>query len=312
MASLEKAPVIGVIAGPTASGKTRLAVELAQRLSCEIVGADSMQVFRGFDIGAAKPSAQELSGVRHHLIDVAQPDEPFDAARYVREADAAISQISGRGRGVLVVGGTGLYLRALLHGLHAAPPADAAVRSGVLEEAKREGWAAMHARLAAVDPVAASRLHPNDGVRIGRALEVYEVSGIPMSTWQREHGFDKWRYRAVFLGVLRPRDELCQIIDARVDAMMAAGFLGEVEGLLAAGCSPTCKPMQGLGYKRLVEYLRQELSLEAAVEKIKTDTRRFAKRQMTWFRKEKGLEWVEPRAQEVAGRLEGLLDPLST
>lgn len=306
MLSPEEKQAIGVIAGPTASGKTGLAVALARRLGAELVGADSVQVFRGFDIGTAKPSAEELGGVPHHLIDVADPDEPYDAARYIREADASIAEIRDRGHVPLVVGGTGLYLRALLHGLHEAPPGDTRVRAEIREEATQKGWPALHARLEAVDPVTAARLHPNDGVRIGRALEVYRVSNVPMSKWQNEHGFENWRYDTVFLGIARPREELCRIIDARVDAMMASGFLGEVEGLLQAGCSPACKPMQALGYKRLVEHLSGQLPLEAAVEKIKTDTRRFAKRQMTWFRKEEGISWIPPHFDEMARRLEVL------
>ncbi len=293
-------PPLVVIAGPTATGKTGVAVTLAAALDAEVVSADSMQVYRGFDIGTAKPAAEELQGVPHHLIDIADPEEPFDAAAFVQAADAAIQDIAARDRRVLVVGGTGLYLRTLLHGLQKGPRPDPRIRREIEEEAAREGWPALHERLCARDPETAERLHPNDGVRILRALEVMASSGIPISEWQKRHRFGEQRYETLYLGLTRPREELNRRINERVDAMMAAGWLDEVRGLLDRGLNPGLKPLQGLGYRRLAAHLRGELSLEEAVEKTKTDTRRFAKRQVTWFKKEPELRWIPPDPAEIA------------
>jgi tRNA dimethylallyltransferase len=297
-------PKLLVIAGPTASGKTSFAVNLAVEFEAEIVGADSMQVYRGLDIGTAKPSTEELKGVAHHLMDLVNPDESFDAARFVEEADRAIADISGRGKRVIVAGGTGLYLRALLHGLHQGPASTPEIRAEINDRAKQEGWPALHAELLSKDPKIAQRLHPNDGVRIGRALEVFQASGVPMSEWQRRHAFSRSRYESLIMGIEWQRDELNQKIEKRTQEMMDAGLLKEVKSLLAAGWGSELKPMQGLGYRRLCEHLAGELSLEEAVEKIKTDTRRFAKRQMTWFKKEPGLEWVAPSDKQIKSRAE--------
>ncbi len=287
-------PKIAVIAGPTASGKTGLSVELAKRLDAEIVNADSMQVFRGFDIGTAKPSIEERGGVPHHLFDIASAHEPFDAARFVGVADAAIRDISERHKRVLVVGGTGLYIRVLLHGLQSGPPPDAALRASLHARAETEGREALHRSLMEIDPQTAKRLHPNDLVRVVRALETAMTGGTTLTEWQEQHGFKEDRYAFLLLGLSRQRTDLNEAVNRRVDAMMAAGFLNEVRGLLDRGVAPSAKPMQALGYKRLVQFLSGELSLDFAVEQIKTDTRRFAKRQMTWFKKEPGLCWIDP------------------
>ncbi len=292
------APLL-VITGPTASGKTTLAVEVALALGGEIVGADSMQVYRGLDIGTAKPTKEELRGVRHHLIDVADPDEPFDAARYMPMADEVIADIHRRGKQVIVAGGTGLYIRVLLHGLHEGPPPSPGVRKKLQKRAESEGWPALHKELSLCDPESARRLHPNDGVRIIRALEIFESSGIPMSEWQQRHGFEKWRYPVLLLGIRRKREELNTIIDRRVGEMMEDGFQGEVKRLLKAGYGPELKPMQALGYRHLTAFFSGELGLEEAVEAIKTDTRRFAKRQMTWLRRESGIAWIDPDMTEM-------------
>ena len=290
-------PPIVVICGPTASGKTGLAVELAQRFDAEVINADSMQVFRGFDIGTAKPDTEERQGIPHHLIDIADPTEPFDAARFTAVADAAAEEIAARGKRVLVAGGTGLYIRALLHGLQAGPPPDPVLRESLNRRAEIEGPAVLHQELTAVDPEAAARLHPNDRVRVVRALEVAISSGVTLSEWQQRHGFKEDRYRFLLLAIEHPRETLGRIIDDRVERMMAAGFLEEVKQLLAASVPSDAKPMQALGYKRLVAHLLGEISLSEAVEQIKTDTRRFAKRQMTWFRKEPGLQWILPNVE---------------
>jgi tRNA dimethylallyltransferase len=288
----ENRPPLVIIGGPTATGKTGFGVTLARALGAEIISADSMQVYRGFDIGTAKPTAEEMGGVRHHLIDVAAPDEPYDASRFVAEADRAVANIAARGTKAVVGGGTGLYIRALLHGLHPAPPPSEEIRSRIQARAAQTGWPALHARLREIDPISADRLHPNDGVRILRALEVFEQSGTPISEWQSNHGFAEQRYRALLIGLERPRETLYRRINTRVDQMMSAGFLPEVTDLLAQGLSPSLKPMQALGYRRLVAHRQGSLSLAEAVEKTKTDTRRFAKRQLTWFKGEPALIWL--------------------
>jgi tRNA dimethylallyltransferase len=258
-----------------------------------------MQVYRGLDIGTAKPLPEELRGVPHHLLDIVDPDEPFDASRFIQEADKALMDIASRGRPAILVGGTGLYIRALLHGLHGGPPPDATVRENILKRAGEQGWPALHLELGNRDPKSAARLHPNDGVRILRALEVIEASGITMGEWQDKHAFAEKRYEFEMLCLNRPREELNWRIEARVDEMMQRGFLAEVQALLKKGYGPELKPMQGLGYRRLTEHLQGQLSLEEAVEKIKIDTRRFAKRQVTWFKKEPNARWTEPDADSI-------------
>ncbi|MDJ0766078.1 MAG: tRNA (adenosine(37)-N6)-dimethylallyltransferase MiaA [Myxococcota bacterium] len=295
-------PSILVIAGPTASGKTTIALALANAFGGELIGADSMQVFRYLNIGTATPTAEELGGIRHALINILEPDQPFDASQYVVAADQAIADCAARGVNPIVVGGTGLYIRALLHGLHRAPPPQEDVRAHFLAKAEQDGWPAMHQELARIDPKTAARLHPNDGVRIVRALEVLASSGIPMSEWQERHGFAKWRYRACILGIDHPREVLYRRIEDRVDQMMAQGFLDEVKDLVQRGFSRDLKPMQGLGYRQLMAHLAGETGLEDAVADIKKETRRFAKRQITWFKKELGLEWVGPDQDDILKR----------
>jgi len=243
---------IVIVAGPTATGKTGAAISLAKKHGAEVVSADSMQVYRGLDIGTAKPDLEERQGIPHHLIDVADPDEPFDTERYIRTADETIADIHGRGKRVIVAGGTGLYLRALLHGLQEGPKPDPALREELIIRAEKEGWPRLHRELEAVDPETAERLHPNDGVRIVRALEVVLASGVPMSTWHREHRFRPRRYEALFLVLNRPRADLVARIHRRADQMMEQGFLEEVRGLFAKGFGAELKPMQGLGYPACV------------------------------------------------------------
>ena len=287
------APVF-TIGGPTCTGKTELALAVARAVDGELVGADSMQVYRGMEIGTAAPRPEELSGIAHHLLGIVAPDQPYDAAAFARDADRAIAGIAARGRRAIVVGGTGLYLRVLLKGLQAAPGPDPGIRADIMDRAGRDGWPSLHAELQKLDLETARRLHPNDGVRILRALEVVLQSGVPMSEWQARHGFAEARYRFALVGVERDKEGLSVRIDARVERMLADGFLDEVRALLAAGYAPTLKPMQGLGYKRLCQHLAGELTLEEARDKIKADTRKLAKRQRTWFRGEPDLRWLPP------------------
>jgi len=280
-----------VILGPTAVGKTEVGIELAQRWNAEIISADSSAVYRGLDIGSAKPTPEEQQRVRFHLIDVVNPDEVFTAARFRELALQAIEDIQRRGKRVLIVGGTGLYIRVLLHGFSLAPPpADPEIRAHWKAELERVGAPALHERLKQIDPVAAARIHPNDAVRITRALEVYEMTGVPISQWQRRAEAE---LPALKIGLTMPRELLYQRIDARVDQMIQRGMLQEVQQLLQKGYNPEQPALKGLGYRHLIGYIQGRVSWDEAVRLWKRDTRRFAKRQMTWFRKEPGIHWID-------------------
>jgi tRNA dimethylallyltransferase len=279
--TMDARPLVAVV-GPTAVGKTALSLELAEALDGEIVSADSRQIYRYMDIGTAKPMPAERARAPHHLIDVVDPDQPLTLAEYQRLAYAAIADIHARGRLPLLVGGTGLYVRAVLDGLRipAAPP-DAKLRARLEEEAAAAGALALHARLAALDPTAAARIDPRNVRRVIRALEVCLTTGRPISEQQQAAPPP---YRTLRLGLTRPRAELYARIDARVDAMLAAGLVDEVRALLARGYSPHLPALSGLGYRQIIRYLAGELSLEEAVQEIKRQTRRFVRQQQTWFR----------------------------
>jgi len=283
---------ICVVAGPTASGKTALAVALARRLGGEIVNADSQQVYRGLDVGTAKPTAEERAAAPHHLVDVAEPGEGMDAARFAALADAAIADVAARGRFPIVAGGTGLYLRALLHGVVAAPGRDPALRARLEEEAERLGRPALHARLAAVDAAAAGRIRPNDLVRIVRALEIAAGGRLP-SDLHAAHAFGEDRYDAVLFALDPPRAELHARIDARVREMFEGGLLDEARALLARfdGALP---PKLPIGYPEAVAAARGELPVEEAIRRVQVAHRRYARRQIVWLRKERGVEWIRP------------------
>lgn len=281
-----------VVVGPTASGKTELSLRLAEALNGEIVGADSVQIYRYFDIGAAKPSEAELGRAPHHLIGTLSPDDEVEASRYVEMADAAIADIRARGRQPIVCGGTFLWVRALLHGLADAPAKDAAVRRRHEELAKREGRAALHAELAERDPPTAARLHPNDFVRVSRALEVWELSGRRMSALQAAHGFRDERHPARLIAPAWPRPEYDARVEARARAMLDAGFLEEVEALVARGFGEA-RAMSAVGYKQARAALSSgEVDREALALEITRATRTFARRQRTWLR-DRPIEWLE-------------------
>ncbi|NLM45444.1 MAG: tRNA (adenosine(37)-N6)-dimethylallyltransferase MiaA [Firmicutes bacterium] len=284
---------VAVITGPTAVGKSAVALAVAQMLNAEIVNADSVQVYRGLDIGSAKPSPAERLLVPHHLLDIADPRDNYTVADYQRDAARVITEIAGRGRLPLLVGGTGLYLRAVIRGFAFTESGfDPDLRQRLYAEAEACGSGVLHARLAAVDPETAAKLHPNDTRRIVRALEVYLQSGRPISEQVRQTPKEPV-YRAAQFCLTRPRHILYRRIEERVDKMLAAGFVTEVEGLLAAGVPPEAKSMQSLGYKQIVSYLQGKVTLAEAAEMIKQETRRFAKRQLTWFRREKDLHWID-------------------
>jgi tRNA dimethylallyltransferase len=284
---------IVVILGPTSSGKSELAVRLAEECGGEIVNADSMQVYRGMDIGTAKPSPEQRQRVPHHLLDLVDPDADFSASDFRREADRAISGIREKGKQVFVVGGTGLYIKALLKGLVDSPSGDESIRRELRETAMQVGGAELLRRLAEVDQVTAARLHPNDQVRIIRALEVFRQTGRPISSFRSDHEFSGDYYDALKIGITVERSELYRRIEERVERMMADGFLEEVRQLLGRGFDPGMKPFRAIGYKELCGYLAGDYPFEEALRLIKRDTRRYAKRQLTWFRRDTEIKWVE-------------------
>jgi tRNA dimethylallyltransferase len=280
------------LTGPTAVGKTAVGVALARRLGAEIVALDSMTLYRGMDIGTAKPDAAERGGIAHHLIDVLDPWESASVALYRGWAGAAVAEVEARGKRVLFVGGTPLYLKALLRGLFTGPGADPARRKALEEEAERRGDAALHARLEGLDPATAARLHPNDRRRVVRALEVIAATGQPLSRLQVEHDRPAPAGVAVF-ALERPRPVLHRRIDERVVAMFAAGLVAEVRALALA---PRPLPLgaaaaQGVGYREVLDHLAGRATLEETVLRVQARTRQFAKRQATWFR---GLAEVRP------------------
>jgi tRNA dimethylallyltransferase len=302
-------PKIVVICGATGVGKTSGAIELALRLDGEIVGADAMQIYRHMDIGTAKPTAAEQARVAHHMIDVVDPDEPYDAARYARDARAVIDTLLRRGKVPLVVGGTGFYIRALTGGLFEAAPADLDIRRRLQETHRQIGSQALYRQLSRCDPATAGRLHPNDSYRVIRALEVFEATGRPLGELQRRHRFADRPYTVLTLGLHRERDALYQRIDARVEAMMAAGFVEEVRRLLDRGYGPELKSMQSLGYRHVAAWLAGRFNRTDAVTLMKRDTRRYAKRQLTWFRHLDGIQWIPPdRLADQHDQIRRLLD----
>ena len=289
----DQRPALVVICGPTAVGKTGLALEMAERCGGEIISADSRQVYRLMDIGTAKPTAAEQQRIRHHLIDVVWPDEIFNAERFTALAHQAVNTICAQDKKPFLVGGTGLYIRALTEGLLRAPGADPELRQQLHARAEEEGRAALHAELARQDPDTAARLHPNDLVRIVRALEVYQHSGRSLAALQDAHGFGGQPYRTLKIGLDLERAELYRRIDERAEAMFAQGLLEEAETLLQAGYDPAAKALVTIGYRQAFALLRGEVTRADALDDLKLATRRYAKQQLTWFRKDKSIIWLE-------------------
>lgn len=288
-------PNILVICGPTASGKTALAVALAQRLNGEVVSADSMQVYRGMNIGTAKPTAEEMGGIPHHMLDVADPWENYSVARYVQQAVPVVDDILKRGKLPIIAGGTGLYIDNLVAGREFAPfPADSGLRENLQRRAREKGLPALLHELRQVDPEAADRLHPNDEKRIIRALEVYLATGKTITQHDRESRTIPDRYTPLTVALnFRERPWLWECIDRRVDQMMAQGLEGEVRGLLARGIPPTCTAMQAIGYKELAAAILAGRPVREGAEEVKLRSRQYAKRQLTWFRRNKAAHWIE-------------------
>jgi tRNA dimethylallyltransferase len=286
-------PKIVVIAGPTAGGKSGAAMELAGLFEAEIINADSMQVYRYLDIGTAKPTPEERKLVKHHVIDILYPDEEFSAALYREAAQGAIVDIEARGKRAMVVGGTGLYIKALTSGLIRGGEVDPTIRKRLQDEAQSEGRERLYERLREVDPATAEQLHPHDTYRIIRALEVYERTGRPISALRKKHLFKEGPYECLKIGLQVEREELYERIDARVDHMIKQGLTEEVERILKMGYAPSLKAMQSLGYKQIIAYLQGEYDLAEAIRLIKRDTRRYARRQVTWFKGDREIRWVE-------------------
>jgi tRNA dimethylallyltransferase len=304
---VEKKPKIVIILGPTAVGKTDLALDFASVFDGEIISADSMQVYRHLDIGTSKPTRQERERVPQHLIDIVNPDEEFNAALFHGLADAVIEKLQGK-KNIFVVGGTGLYIRTLTGGIIEGPGPDETLRKGYREALEKEEREILYGRLQKLDPRASERIHPHDTVRIVRALETVELAGEPISEKQRRHGFRQVRYECLKVGLYRDRGELYHRIDSRASQMIEAGLVKETEKIIGMGYSEILKPLQSLGYKHIIRYIRKELTLEEALKLMQRDTRHYARRQMTWFRGEGDIEWFHPdEAGPIRLRIEKFL-----
>lgn len=287
------APSILCVVGPTASGKTRLAVELAKALHGEVLSCDSMQIYRRMDIGTAKPTPEETQRVPHHMIDVIGPEEPFSVGRYVEMADPILQDILSRGKTCVLCGGTGLYADSLMAGRTFAPYPETGRRQELEALADREGTEAVLEKLRAVDPDSAERLHPGNRRRIIRAMEVYLETGKTITQHNLETQAVPPKYHPLWIGLdFTDRADLYRRIDRRVDLMMEEGLLDEIQRLLSEGVPPTATSLQAIGYKEPMAALRGEMTMEEAVEKVKQESRRYAKRQLTWFRRNKEIHWI--------------------
>jgi len=293
--STSASPNLLIIAGATASGKTALAIDVCEEIGGELVGADSVQIYRGVDIGSAKPTATELRGIRHHLLDVVDIGEPFDAARYVALADEAIVSIGARGRVPIVVGGAGLYVRALVYGLADDLASDAAIRARLNARASEseDSLRAMHREVQTIDREYAARIEPTDPIRIVRALEVYEATGVALSAHHARHRAQPPRYDATIVALNVERATLRARIAERTDAMLAKGWVNEVRDLLARGVAADAKPLRSVGYAQVVDHVLGTLAYDAMRERIVIETAAFAKRQRTWFRGERNVQWID-------------------
>jgi tRNA dimethylallyltransferase len=287
-------PRLIVLAGPTGVGKTELALQLAAIFGGEIISADAMQVYRFMDVGTAKPTVEQRSRVKHHMLDVVDPDEPFNAALFIQQAQPVIEALHTERKPIFVVGGTGLYIKALLGGLFAGPRADETLRASYRAVLSAHGPAHLYEELKRKDEHAARRINANDAVRIMRALEVFEISGQSIVEQQRQHHFGQRRYDYLKIGLMMERQPLFDRIGQRTDQMMTGGFVDEVRRLLERGYTGTLKPMQSLGYRHIVRHLHGFQDLPDAVHAIKRDTRRYAKRQMTWFGSDREMIWFRP------------------
>ncbi|MDD4335578.1 MAG: tRNA (adenosine(37)-N6)-dimethylallyltransferase MiaA [Desulfotomaculaceae bacterium] len=297
-------PPLVVICGPTATGKSYVGVQIAEKLNGEIISADSMLVYRGMDIGTAKPTPAERSGIPHHLIDIVEPDQEYNAALYQEQARAIIADIKNREQLPVMVGGTGLYIRAVIDDYDFSGARGSEVyRKKLLKDAEEHGAAKLHERLHKIDPGAAAKLHPNDIRRIIRALEVYKYTGTPISSFHKTDRSRQSIYNLLMFGLSLEREKLYKTIEQRVELMIQTGLVEEVQELLSRGFSPELSSMRGLGYKEIIEYLQGGRSLTQSVDILKRNTRRFAKRQMTWFRRDRRIKWLNVDQDDVSGAI---------
>ncbi|MDD5474953.1 MAG: tRNA (adenosine(37)-N6)-dimethylallyltransferase MiaA [Syntrophales bacterium] len=309
MAEVTEASKIIVITGPTASGKTAAAMELCRIFNGEIVSADSMQIYRYMDIGTAKPTDKEKKATPHHLIDILNPDEEYSAALYRLQASEAIESIRSRKKTVFVTGGAGLYIEALLGGLIAAPPADQGFRDYCRREAASRGLESLHDLLEEKDPLAASRIHPHDSVRVIRALEVLEHTGMSIFDHKRKHDFSNASYDCFKICLSPDRETLYTKINERTDDMISQGLVAETVRLMAMGYDDSCPAMKSFCYRHMIDFIRGEISQDEAVRRLKRDTRNYAKRQIAWFRRDKDISLYVPGAtEEMADAVSMFLD----
>ncbi len=292
------------IVGPTASGKTRLSVELAKKYNAEILSFDSMQVYKGMDIGTAKPTLEERQGIVHHMFDVAEPWEDFSVSRFVEQADPIVQELLSQDKTVILVGGTGLYVDSLVRGTEFAPYPETGLREELTRTAQEQGIEVLMERLRQVDPQSAERIHPSNQKRVIRALEIYLETGKTMTQHDAESRAKAPKYRPLWIGLdYVNREALYSRIDRRVELMMEQGLLTEVQDLLRKGLPPTATALQAIGYKEILAHLRGECSLEEATELVQRSSRRYAKRQRTWFRRNEDIHWLmledEPDFQEI-------------
>ena len=292
-----------VLTGPTAVGKTALSIAFAKAVQGEIISADSMQVYRGMDIGSAKIGKEEMEGIRHHLLDILEPDETFNVMIFQQLAKKAIGEIYDRGNIPILTGGTGFYIQSVLYDISFTEETDGTVRKQLEQEAKDKGAAYLHEKLSKVDPVTAKNVHANNIKRVIRALEFYELNGYPLSQHNETERRKSSPYLFRYYVLSEPRELLYERIGKRVDQMLAKGLVAEVKALKEKGCTRDMVSMQGLGYKEILDHLSGICTLEEAVDTIKKETRHFAKRQLTWFRREKEVTWIEKGSFENAREL---------
>ncbi|MDP7238005.1 MAG: tRNA (adenosine(37)-N6)-dimethylallyltransferase MiaA [Candidatus Latescibacteria bacterium] len=292
-------PILTLI-GPTCVGKTNVGMALAQRLGAEIISADSRQIYRYMNIGTAKPTVAEQQAVRHHMIDIINPGERFSAGEYARQAGTLITGLQQQGTTPLIVGGAGLYVQAMMGGLFHAPDIPSEVRQHLKEQFQEQATDKLYHTLKTVDPEASTRIHPNDRQRIERALEVYEATGIPLTGWHRKNKPTKPDWSLRLIGLKRNREELYKRIDRRVDQMIELGLVEEVHRLLDLGYNEETHALKTFGYAEILDYIKGHLPLQETVYKIRQQTRRYAKRQLTWFRNREKILWVEISADEPA------------
>ncbi len=306
--------MVAIVIGPTAVGKTKILIGALREMRAEIISADSRQIYRFMDIGTAKPDEEQRRQVTHHLVDCVEPDRPIDAAGYARMARRAIDDVLDRGAFPVVSGGSGLYIKALVEGFFNGPGADAAIRRDLIEQEREHGRGTLHKRLARIDPDSAGRIHPHDLFRTVRALEVYEKTGIPLTSWHRQGGGRKLRHSFFTVGLYRTRKDLYRRIDDRVDEMMDRGFEEEVRRLIGQGYSKDLAALSTVGYREMAELIERRIGREEAVSRIKQNTRQYAKRQMTWFNRMESVLWIDAALAEGDGgqdHLHHILEDLS-